>query len=64
MTKDGYQVVRMRPDAYQRLAALVDRVAQNGWSVIGAKRVGGPTLVNVLEEAVILLEAKAAKVKR
>lgn len=58
--------VRIYPGSRTRLDKLIERISVIGWSAIDARREAPPSIANVVDEALMLLEAKvqAAAVPR
>lgn len=49
-------LVRISPDAHERLKRLAHKAAREGWESLGVKREDLPTLAAVMAEALVRLE--------
>ena len=58
--KDGpYRTgIRVTPETLDKARSLVEHLSEHGWSSLGIQRKDPPSLTNVVEEALKLLEQR------
>jgi hypothetical protein len=56
--------IKVNTESFQRARGLVEFVSQHGWSSLGLPRKDPPSLANIVEEALILLEARKRRRKK
>jgi hypothetical protein len=60
MADDELRTIKIRSSAYDRLQALLARLASHGWRSVGVDREDPPTIADVVDEGLQLLEARGA----
>jgi len=58
---DDYRTIKVRAVTYDKMQKLLDRVSQDGWSVVGVERSEPVSLGGIVDEAVAALAARAEK---
>lgn len=58
MKAGKYTGIRVTPEGVELARSLVEYISQHGWSSLGLPRKDPPSLTNVVEEALKLLEQR------
>lgn len=60
--KVDFQPVRIHTATRKRLDRLIEQLVQVGWNAIGAERKDAPGISSVLDQGLLVLEAKMLQV--